>query len=622
MANNPQMLANLDPNYDPAYAAALERQQKMSDILMQQSTDPLQGQMVSNHYVAPSWTQGLAKMVQSYYGNKMGIEAASKLATMQASAYRNVLAGVTRSGASSAAPGANTTALAAGSSGQNPIPNAPPAMSDGSAAPASMIPASVGNTTGPTNANLALSKLLQAGSPATTNEAGPVPAVPSMPAQDTQMRRPGLFGNIPAPLVSASMSGLFPESVMSAAMSPYQATDATKMAIAANVDPTQANAGALAKNNYIAPNILRQGNTVLDPITHQPIFTSPDMDSGAGITWNKGQPSAYQIPGMTAIQGDLSQAKARGAANLKNEKVFNPATGQYEFRTSSQIADAATGFPRVSAADQTSRNTDRLGILQDALKNASNPAEIEQLKRMIGDTQSANNSGNPFSATTQSPLQTGLPKPFAAEPGLGIEKGAGDQQSMLTKSWGDLSEQNRQAQVTSSYLHNIAEQSQKAVTGPFSDKLNLVNGLLSLGGNEKATDEISARALLDKYSNQIVARLGSGSLGTDSARTILQSAYPNSHMPAGAIPEAVANLVGANDMIKAKTQFLSSHALSRDAVNYQKNELSFDANADPRIWQMKNITDPAARAAFAKRTMAQDPTFLDHIKALEGIKAL
>ena len=50
-----------------AQRLALQRQQQTADILRQQSLEPMpQGHMAGAYYAAPSWTQGLAKMLQSY----------------------------------------------------------------------------------------------------------------------------------------------------------------------------------------------------------------------------------------------------------------------------------------------------------------------------------------------------------------------------------------------------------------------------------------------------------------------------------------------------------------------------------------------------------------------------
>lgn len=48
----------------------LAQRQAYANALMQQANEPLQGQNVNGHYVAPSWTQGLAKALGAYMGAK------------------------------------------------------------------------------------------------------------------------------------------------------------------------------------------------------------------------------------------------------------------------------------------------------------------------------------------------------------------------------------------------------------------------------------------------------------------------------------------------------------------------------------------------------------------------
>lgn len=222
--------------------------------------------------------------------------------------------------------------------------------------------------------------------------------------------------------------------------------------------------------------------------------------------------------------------------------------------------------------------------------------------------------------------QTSQRGPMAAEPPLGAQAGAQaaatNAQSELSKKWTALSEQNTQAQTTNSYLQSIKGLAAKAATGQQADRINYVNGLLSLAGSEKATDAVTANNLLDKYSNQIVARLGQGGLGTDAARSILQSAYPNAHMTPDAIHEAADNLIGANQMTQAKARLLAPFANDRNSTAYNNAEMAFDRNADPRIFQYANIQDPAARAAFAKKLQQQDPKIVDKMRALQSMGAL
>lgn len=48
----------------------LAQRQAYAQALMQQGMEPLQGQNIGGHYVAPSWTQGLAKALGGYLGMK------------------------------------------------------------------------------------------------------------------------------------------------------------------------------------------------------------------------------------------------------------------------------------------------------------------------------------------------------------------------------------------------------------------------------------------------------------------------------------------------------------------------------------------------------------------------
>ena len=63
---------------DPTNPEAMQimQRQKMAEQLMAQGQEPLNGQMVSGHFVAPSWTQQLAKGLNMYMGAK-GMKEAS-----------------------------------------------------------------------------------------------------------------------------------------------------------------------------------------------------------------------------------------------------------------------------------------------------------------------------------------------------------------------------------------------------------------------------------------------------------------------------------------------------------------------------------------------------------------
>ncbi len=56
----------------------IARKTRYAEALRRQSEEPMNGQMVSGHYIAPSWTQGLAKMLSAYGAGKMERDAANE----------------------------------------------------------------------------------------------------------------------------------------------------------------------------------------------------------------------------------------------------------------------------------------------------------------------------------------------------------------------------------------------------------------------------------------------------------------------------------------------------------------------------------------------------------------
>jgi hypothetical protein len=80
---NLTQLGNLPPElYEQQQA--LNRQQQMAAMLMQQGQQAPQGQIISGRYVAPSFTQNLANLAQIYAGTSLQKEGDTKTAGMVA----------------------------------------------------------------------------------------------------------------------------------------------------------------------------------------------------------------------------------------------------------------------------------------------------------------------------------------------------------------------------------------------------------------------------------------------------------------------------------------------------------------------------------------------------------
>lgn len=307
---------------------------------------------------------------------------------------------------------------------------------------------------------------------------------------------------------------------------------------------------------------------------------------------NKGQIHGLPQP----ITGAINIPDQSNAAGFRTEQIPGAAEA---------IRSEAGAKAMGSAAGEVFSGVDANG----------NPLPVRSKASVLGGAPSQ--TPRVASLTVTEPSRAGV---FASPP-LGSEHA----QKGLDTSWEGLKAANREASNTKSYLQNIVTAAEKgAIVGPGADRREMIQGMLQLAGikEEVNTNATTQSQLLNKYSNQIVARLGQNGLGTDAARAILASAYPGQHMNVEAIREAVGNLNGAQDMTQAKTRFLTDAATRRDTKTYQEREIAFDQAADPRIWQYKAIRDPAQRKAFAQTLMQQDPTIAERIKKLESLGAL
>lgn len=386
-------------------------------------------------------------------------------------------------------------------------------------------------------------------------------------------------------------------------------TPEQKNMAAKGIDPKAMGRAELGKAEKEANAPTRLGNAVYADAKGT-VHGLPQPIAGAVNIPDPSNPSGFRaepVPGAAAAMQSGAQAAAVGHAAATPfagvDKNGQPLPVQ---STAAALGYTGNGSippnAPVPAAAQGARDVDRVKILKDELATAGDPGTRAAIQKEIDS-------------------MAGAPKTYAAPP-LGTEHA----QKALDSSWSTLSAANREAQNTKSYMQNIVTAAEKgAITGPGADRREMIQGMLQLAGikEEVNTNATTQTQLLNKYSGQIVARLGSqGAMGTDAARALLASAYPGQHMNVEAIREAVGNLNGAQDMTQAKTRFLQDSAIKRDTTTYQQREIAFDQAADPRIWQYKSIRDAGQRKAFAQEVLKQDPTFPQRIKQLETLGAL
>ncbi|MDN7481930.1 hypothetical protein QZM38_13955 [Burkholderia orbicola] len=633
----------------------LQQRQAVGQALLAQGLQPADygGANIGGlaYHVSP--LNGISKLVNAYVGNKLSMDAMGQQAQLMGQMYGNAFG--TTPGAAAAAPS---------DGGGQTVDIPPPTAAD------------TGALQGP-SAGLGLAQP----TPVQLGQAMGAPAPRAAAPMAGPMTLPGKTPQ--ESMLLYSMLG--PEGYARVAAAWGAPTDATRMAIAGGVDPGAANRDALFKANYVAPNQGTPGTIARDPRTNQPLYYSPSVPEGAQPVFDASGNLAGVAPLAGAREAIAGAAQARtageGAAlpyagydaagnpmpvtNRTAAAMGGPVPGgaapnlsQIFLQQESSGGNAAPDnpfqiqkptFDRFAQPGESWNNVaDRNAVAQRMLAkfnqdyggdvgriatayfsgegNVAPPGSATPYLKNVSDSNGktvASYVSDMVRRAGEAPAAGGAI--YAAQPPgvvAGASAAATNQQGELSKKWSDLTAQNQQAQSVISNLQNIKTLAGKAIVGPQSDRLAYANSLLSLAGSERATDMTTANDLLNKYSNQITARLGQGGLGTDAARAILQSAYPNSHMTQGAINEAADNLIGAQQMVQAKARVLAPLRNSNDAAGYTNAELAFDQNADPRIFQYTGIKDPAARAAFAKNLIAQDPGIVDKIQALQKLGAL
>ena len=300
-----------------------------------------------------------------------------------------------------------------------------------------------------------------------------------------------------------------------------------------------------------------------------PDGADPLFDSSGHVTAFNPIPGAQGIMGANAAAVEGGKGSMLPYAGVTRSGMPAPLTNRTAAATQAQ-AQVGTG------------EGDRLAILTAELAKEQDPAARAALVREI-------------SQLPKSAAAVGSQLYGAAPPGT--ETNADLNAKEISKKWGSQIEAHQQAQTTNSYLDNIEQVAKQAKAGPFSDKVAFANALAAPFVTA-ADQSLTAKQLLDKYSNQITARLGQGGLATDAARELIKGAYPNSTMTPAAIAEASANLRGANGMIQARTELLRPIASQRTPeanAAYDAAATKFDELADPRLFQLKSMNPMAAQ---------------------------
>jgi hypothetical protein len=345
----------------------------------------------------------------------------------------------------------------------------------------------------------------------------------------------------------------------------FGATEATKQAMAAGLDPRQANADALIKSNYIAPVNARPGSILRDPRTNMPIAYNPHVPDGATPTFD----ASGNVIGMKQIEGALpliqanSRALAAGKAEVTPQAGFD-ASGKPVF--TNQLAASQGGGTGVAPTV----NTGRFGG---------------------------------YNAPGAGAIAPGLPP--------GVATAAEGQASQNTKRSGMLVDTAAESPTRVNVLDNILQLSKDGVaTGPTQEWKNKAKGMAADSlGIQSWKDDVTGFQEMKKFLNQngIRAWQAAGGTGTDSQLAAAMTANPNDKMFPGAI-RTMANWAKAGELALQSKASAQDAWLARNNNNPQAQnqfEAAWRKNYDPRIYQMK-LMDPTELQAFTAKLPAND----------------
>lgn len=372
--------------------------------------------------------------------------------------------------------------------------------------------------------------------PATPPQAAaPAPASPP-PAPGPMPSTPGALALTGNPQTDMTMYAMDPQAYMQGVISAHAPVDMAKsvqqaQAAAARGDYATAAAlyGNIQKQNYVAPVNVRQGSTILDPNTHQPIFENPRTPEGSVASFDaNGHPTGVSmLPGAAGAIAEASGAQTAGKAAYTPYQTFDPNTGAPVYHTQAQVAQAAAGGNPMQAG----------------------PALGEQAAYNVTGTNSANEFQN-------------------------ISNGASDARTRIYA----LNQMKDLVGDPNSQFGNGSTGLNK-----FSSFLGTMSQNLGISFNPKAATNADE---FNKWATQYSARSGQelGLSGSDARTQLAIHATPNGEMTRGALQSIIPQMVGIENAKLGHAQAAVNWQQTHGPATYQQFATTWSQNYDPRIF--------------------------------------
>lgn len=188
--------------------------------------------------------------------------------------------------------------------------------------------------------------------------------------------------------------------------------------------------------------------------------------------------------------------------------------------------------------------------------------------------------------------------PIAAGNPPGFAESAAGQAETATKDFQATTDAARNAATNIGVLQNIKKYAPGAITGVESDRRSYMTAMAGMLGMSEEQMARTDTDLLAKNSNMLALAGGN----TDLARTLAESANPNTKMTPQAIQAAADQVIAQQKLALAKQKLLQPIAALKDAAMYHKALAAFNEIADPRVLQIRDM--PAEELAKMKASMS------------------
>lgn len=184
---------------------------------------------------------------------------------------------------------------------------------------------------------------------------------------------------------------------------------------------------------------------------------------------------------------------------------------------------------------------------------------------------------------------------------FGMQESAQGNVKTMNQLYDALAQSNTNAPVILDALQNIKKYAPGSITGASADRREYVNALEALiPGFSSAKDTQAKTDLLKKNMNRLVGAASNYPGATDAARTIAEASNPHQGMNNAAIQEASDQLIGIANMNLDKQKLLENYKLNNNIQGMAKVNQTFQQNADPRLWQLKNMNTQDQKQFMSK----------------------